>query len=461
MKSYSLKWRLVSTLLIVFILLWSMVFFWLYYDLQKRLQQTLDERLSASAHMVVRLIRHLPIHDLPDVLASVNAENSNQNLIACEVSFFSSHVSTEQKVIARTQDAPENLSTQNTGFSTWQDHGVEWRSYTLKKGQIQVVSAEKLELRSSLLTQILKSVLIPLIFTLILCVFLILWIIKIEFEPLDQIAQQITEKKQHLSDATIYLRSLETQNIPHEIQPFVESLIELIQNLHHSLENEKSFSAFAAHELRSPLTAIKTNVQLSLLMLKQPHFTTEKLVQNLEQAESSIQRYQQLLEQLLLLSKTELHMQHSSENSAIAAILQQVITELAQYYPEQTQLLQINWASLTSLQLPASTVYIVLKNLIENAYLHAHSTATIQIFMQQDALIIQDQGVGLDDADLQLLTKRFWRKSAQNTGHGLGLSLVDVLLNKHAYQIQFMHHVPHGLKVVISKISCFDKDFYL
>lgn len=452
MKSYSLKWRLVSTLLIVFILLWSMVFFWLYYDLQKRLQHTLDERLSASAHMVARLIQHLPVEDLPNMLESVNAETAAQNLIACEVSFFSSQISSHQKVIARTQDAPENLSTQNTGFSTWQYHGVEWRSYTLKKGQIQVVSAEKLELRASLLTQILKSVLIPLIFTLILCVFLILWIIKIEFEPLDQIAQHITEKKQHLSDATTYLRSLETQNIPHEIQPFVESLIALIQNLHHSLENEKSFSAFAAHELRSPLTAIKTNVQLSLLMLKQPHLKADKLTQNLEQAESSIQRYQQLLEQLLLLSKTELHTQQHLEHSAIGRILQQVITELTHHPAAQTQLLQIDWESLTSLQLPASTIYMVLKNLIENAYLHAHSNTVIQIFMQHETLIIQDQGVGLNDAELNLLTKRFWRKSAQNTGHGLGLSLVSVLLNKHAYQIEFMHNIPTGLKVVISKI---------
>ena len=113
---------------------------------------------------------------------------------------------------------------------------------------------------------------------------------------------------------------------------------------------------------------------------------------------------------------------------------------------------EIDWESLTSLQLPASTIYMVLKNLIENAYLHAHSNTVIQIFMQYETLIIQDQGVGLNDAELNLLTKRFWRKSAQNTGHGLGLSLVSVLLNKHAYQIEFMHNIPTGLKVVISKI---------
>ncbi|NNP71727.1 two-component sensor histidine kinase [Acinetobacter defluvii] len=451
MKSYSLKWRLVSTLLVIFILLWSMVFCWLYYDLQKQLQQTLDERLSASAHMVYRLIRHLPVHDLPDVLESVNAENANQNLIACEVSFFSSHISTDQKVIARTQDAPDNLSNQNTGFSTWLDHGIEWRSYTLKKGQIQVVSAEKLELRSTLLAQILKSVLIPLIFTLILCVFLILWIIRVEFQPLDQMAQHVTEKKQSLSEAASYLLALKTQNIPTEIQPFVDSLIELIQNLHESLENEKSFSAFAAHELRSPLTAIKTNVQLSLLMLQQSDEQHDKLTLNLQQADQSIQRYQQLLEQLLLLSKTELHNTVHCENADVAEVLKQAIQELKHTYSIENTCLQIDWNSLSTLKLPASTLYIILKNLIENVFLHAQSYTTIEVFMQNNHLIIQDNGVGLNATDLQLLTKRFWRKSAQNTGHGLGLALVNILLNKNAHNITFEHNFPHGLKAIISE----------
>ena len=55
-KSHSLKWRLVSSLLAVMIGLWSVVFVWLYIDLQKRLQETLDQRLHASAQMVARLI---------------------------------------------------------------------------------------------------------------------------------------------------------------------------------------------------------------------------------------------------------------------------------------------------------------------------------------------------------------------------------------------------------------------
>ncbi|APR71595.1 MULTISPECIES: ATP-binding protein [Acinetobacter] len=454
MKSYSLKWRLVSTILAVFVILWSLVFCWLYFELEKRLQNTLDERLSASAHMVARLIQQLPVDEIANTVNAVQQDRNTPNLIACQVSLFSSNISANHQVIAKTLGSPESLSTRKIGLSTWSENGVEWRSYVLQKGQIQVVAAEKLQLRYSLLKQILQSVLIPLIITLILCVFLILWIIRVEFQPLDQIAQHLSHKKQHFSDAATYLLELKTQNIPKEIQPFVDGLLELIHNLHQSLENEKSFSAFAAHELRSPLTAIKTHVQLSQLMLSQTGSTQGKIDFNLKQAEASIQRYEQLLEQLLLLSKTEIQTQHPSmETTDVAQTLQQVISELEQKYSDLPENLDIDWESISTIGLPHPTLEIVLKNLIENAYLHAQSTTPIQVYMDKGYLMVVDTGDGLTDAELALLTQRFWRKSSQNAGHGLGLALVKLLLEQHGFSIQFSHHSPRGLKVSITSIS--------
>lgn len=452
MKSYSLKWRLVSTILVVFIILWSLVFCWLYFELEKRLQNTLDERLSASAHMVVRLIQQLPVDEIANTVNAVQEDHSTQNLIACQVSLFSSNVSANHQVIAKTQGSPENLSTRKIGLSTWSEDGVEWRSYVLQKGEIQVVAAERLQLRYSLLKQILQSVLIPLIITLILCVFLILWIIRVEFQPLDQIAQHLSHKKQHLSDAATYLLELKTQNIPKEIQPFVDGLLELIQNLHQSLENEKCFSAFAAHELRSPLTAIKTHVQLSQLMLSPTEPAQGKIDFNLKQAEANIQRYEQLLEQLLLLSKTEIQPQYSSiESTEVTPTLQQVIAELEQKYSNISKHLNIDWESLSSINLPYTALAIVLKNLIDNAYLHAQSTTPIQVYMNKGDLIVADTGQGLTNTELSLLTKRFWRKSSQKDGYGLGLSLVKSILEKYSHVIYFEKNSFTGLKVIIKQ----------
>ncbi len=448
MKNYSLKWRLVTTISLVFILLWSLVFYWLYVDLEKRLQNTLDERLSASAQMVAHLIQQLPVDQIMNSLDSVQQKHNPQNLIVCEVSLFSYNRAEDHQVLVRTQGSP-SLNSRTVGFSTWQENGIDWRSYVLQKGQIRVVTAEKLQLRYSLLTQILHSVLIPLMLTLILCILLILWIIRVEFKPLDQIAQRL-RKKEQFSIAANHLLDLNTQNIPNEIQPFVDSILELIQNLHQSLENEKSFSAFAAHELRSPLTAIKTHVQLSKLMLTQSSSEQYKLLDNLEKAETSILRYEQLLEQLLLLSKTENQAQSSIGIVDVTRCLTQVLNELEKKYHHLSQQLFIDWNSLSPIPLPSETLSIVLKNLIENAYLHAQTP--IHIYMQNNQLVITDTGNGLTDNELSLLTQRFWRKSSQNDGHGLGLSLVKLLLDQYEFKITFSHNSPSGLKVIISMI---------
>src|SRR5690554_6051455 len=102
MQNYSLKWRLVSMFMVVFLSLWSLVFCWLYYDLQQRLQDTLDQRLFASAQMVARLIQHLPLQEInPDSLKQVAEQYHAQNLIACEVSVFSSDITLGPYVVAR------------------------------------------------------------------------------------------------------------------------------------------------------------------------------------------------------------------------------------------------------------------------------------------------------------------------------------------------------------------------
>lgn len=70
--------------------------------------------------------------------------------------------------------------------------------------------------------------------------------------------------------------------------------------------------------------------------------------------------------------------------------------------------------------------------------------------MLHEVLIIHDDGQNLKIEDMQYLGQRFWRKSAQQNGHGLGLSLVKTVLNKYGYQIQFTAAQPQGLSIHIS-----------
>ena len=449
-KRNSLKWRLVSSLLALMICLWSMVFAWLYIDLQKRLQDTLDQRLLASAQMVARLIQQLPIQNLDDQVLEKQHSADQEQLIACEVSLFSSDIRVGHQIIAKTRGAPADLSQQTAGFSTWQQGETEWRSYVLRRGDIQVVAAERMFLRESLLKQILQSVLIPLILSLLLCIALIILIIRREFKTLDDLAIFLSQPNLSLTHASQYLDTLNAENLPSEVQPFAQNSKLLVHKLHQSLENEKVFSAYAAHELRSPLTAIKTRVQLAQLIAQQDG--SARLQDSLDQANQSIRRYAELLEQLLMLSNTDQALEYQSSKIDIEPVINKVVADLEHIYPEAKQRIHIEQQSLTQIPLPEFALYTVLKNIFENALLHAPA-AQIKIYMQGHQLIIADDGKTLSTEDIQFLGQRFWRKSAQQKGHGLGLSLVKIMLSKYSCALSFKANAPSGLQVIIAPFS--------
>ncbi|OTG67648.1 sensor histidine kinase [Acinetobacter silvestris] len=447
MKNYSLKSRLVLSIACTFVAVWIVAFAWLYLNLEKKMNETLDERLSASAHTVARLLSQFPAQQLIQTAKPLVDELNQQNLIACEVSFFSSDVVINQKVVARTNGAPIGLVNREVGFSTWKEHGVEWRSYVFKKGQLQVVSAEKVQLRDSLLTEILKSILYPLLLTLILCITLILWIIKVEFRPIEKITGLLIHDKNQPNNILENLSEFDLDTIPKEIQPFIENILELVSRLYESLENEKSFSAYAAHELRSPLTAIKTNVQLSKMIAEQSEHSD--LVDILFDAEQSISRYQNLLEQLLILSQSEQQQRISAEIIDLKVLLNDVIDQLKSIEPDIERRLDIDWNSFTAIRMSYYALAMVLTNIIENSLKHAQTDLKIAIYMQNNQLFIQDFGVGLSPTELELAGKRFWRKTALENGHGLGLALCQILLQQYGYQFNLESKNGHGLTVII------------
>ena len=100
------------------------------------------------------------------------------------------------------------------------------------------------------------------------------------------------------------------------------------------------------------------------------------------------------------------------------------------------------------LALPEFVLYAVVKNLLENALLHANADV-IEVSMQENTFCIQDNGTHLNAEDILYLGQRFWRKSAQQKGHGLGLSLVKMMLQQYAYAVQFEPNLPTGLKITV------------
>jgi len=233
--------------------------------------------------------------------------------------------------------------------------------------------------------------------------------------------------------------------MPSELQPLLETQNQLFVRIAQTIERERRLTDDAAHELRSPLTAIKTHLQVARM--------TEGTVreQALEHAEQGADRMHRTLEQLLMLARVEGSLsfddgvQCSAEQVARQAVQdagggdnRRIVLNLP---PEAAQVY---------LSMPAPLAVAALRNLLDNALRHGGDDAVeleVQAVEGQVGFMVRDHGPGIAEADLGHLTERFWRHG-QSSGCGLGLAIVQAIVQRCAGSLKFDSR-SDGLRVVL------------
>lgn len=212
-----------------------------------------------------------------------------------------------------------------------------------------------------------------------------------------------------------------------------------LRPIEEAMEAQSQFVSDASHELRTPLTAIKTSNEVAL---RKPKLTLTEAKEIISQNTDDITKLQSLTEALLSLAQNGRHPAPSasiSVQSVVSEALSQVVSAA------QSKKLKIDDKSpnLAVLADQASLVQVIV-NLLDNAIKYSEPNKTISIDGgQQDHhgyISITDQGVGVSDADLPHIFKRFYRtdrsrsKEKQN-GYGLGLAIADQLIRQHGGEI--------------------------
>ncbi|MDR5891365.1 ATP-binding protein [Halomonas mongoliensis] len=426
----SLRTRLLLTLGLTLALLWGLAAAWLMRDLEEQFVATLDQRLAQSARMVAGLMAQLP--------EEVWLEADRRALsippiegLACQVH------SPRGEIMARTHtDLETILAPGERGHAFREEGGVTWRVFTYERGGLTITTADRMDERNQLLADVFKVAVVPFAVAL-LGSMAALWLGVVRgLAPLSRLRQSLARRH---PDA---LAPVATYGVPMEIKPLIETLNGLLARIQQAIVREQRFTNDAAHELKTPLTVIKTHLQVA------GRVEGEAARRSLAHAEEGVGRLSRILDQLLMLARVEGRVAfEDGERTRVADVVELALRDTGAD-PQRFELPE-RWPE-AELALPRELAVTALRNLVDNALRHGGaSRVTLQGELDSAAgeftFRVRDRGPGVDEKALEQMSRRFWRASKQQ-GSGLGLAIVVAIAERFAGRLAYVRPEGDGLE---------------
>jgi two-component system sensor histidine kinase QseC len=233
------------------------------------------------------------------------------------------------------------------------------------------------------------------------------------------------------------LESIELGDMPTEIEPVVHSLNALFERIEAMVASERRFTADAAHELRTPIAAIRTQAQVALGAVHDSAQRDHALNYTL----AGCDRASHLVEQLLVLSRLESSSTGAPSGSVdVSAIAQRVAADLALTAMDRDQVLELDAPKPCVIKADDMLTSVLVRNLLDNAMRYSPDGAKVALSVSANShhitLRVDDSGPGLSEAEIARLGERFYRVlGTAQTGSGLGWSIVRRIATVYQAQV--------------------------
>lgn len=339
----------------------------------------------------------------------------------------------------------------------------DWRlfyvhdDYANNKAGRVIAVGQNLKSRRELIINAITVQLLPVLLGLLTFIGLVIWAVRQGFAPLRQISDELSARD--LSDN----RPIQADT-PKEVQTLVNALNSLFIKVAETLEREQRFTADASHELRSPLTAIKLQIDLlKQQLLQYPDNENEtQIFYHVQKISDGIDRANHLVEQLLTLAKLAPQQQLPEDQLQPAdwiALTDEVLAEVNRSAREKFIQLKRHINSpdihlILPIDINPTLFKIMLRNLLDNAIRYCPEHSTVEIQLNPDSIVIRDNGLGVTPENLTKISERFYRPAGQSQlGSGLGLSIVHQIAALHQLSVHFANRpAPEsGLVVTLKK----------
>ncbi|HWG71810.1 MAG TPA: ATP-binding protein [Steroidobacteraceae bacterium] len=330
------------------------------------------------------------------------------------------------------------------GYADMSLQGKPWRAYGLQTGDGVIQIAQPVQVRERLARAAALRVVIPLLLLLPIMVASVAWIVRRGLLPLRAVTAEVQRRDVQS------LAPLAAAELPLELAPLVGELNRLLARLQQAFAVQRAFIADAAHELRSPLTALR--LQLQLLDRSPDEASRREARTNLG---SAVERAIHLVEQLLTLARSDpQEVPANFESLDLAAVAAQGIADTHALAADRGIDLSLGGES-AWVRGDAEALRALARNLIDNAVRYTPAGGTVQVQCRTTAreaqLVVDDSGPGIPAADRVRVFDRFHRQpGGQEIGTGLGLAIVKAIAARHGASVALGDAPTGGLEVTVS-----------
>jgi two-component system sensor histidine kinase QseC len=354
------------------------------------------------------------------------------------------------QLIFQSVNSPTTPITEALGFSQHTDtSGKVWRDYSIwdASHQLRAIVSEGNDDRMQLVRSIAIRSVNPILLGMPIFILLIWLSVRSGMGPLTDLGRAIARR-----DASSLIL-IDSSKSPRELQPIVLALNSLIERMKQALEYERRFNANAAHELNTPLAAIKAHQYIAL------HASNESERRHaLEMAQAGTVRSIRLVDQMLAMARID-HRQSQADQSSVnlCDLAQDVCAELSPLALRRHQTLEFVHANAPMLMTGnPDLLHRLVANLVDNAIRYTSEGGHIRVEVACTPtdlrLTVQDDGPGIPAEHLDRIFDRYYRLADQSVhGTGLGLAICRTIADIHQAKISLTQGTDgRGLVVVIS-----------
>jgi two-component system sensor histidine kinase QseC len=423
MRPFSLRRRLLALLLGGVAAVWLAMLAASYFELREEVDELTDARMVQSARTLLLLDPerlHLFSEDQGD------DEEHDEHMRHVDFALWRS----DGTLLLRSPGAPQAAFDAHAGYAAWRDTAGAWRSYALydRRHEFQVRVFEPASLRSGLAGKLTRRMAQMLLLALPVLAFFI-WIATGRgLKPLATISRAIG------SLGADNLQPVPVEHVPVEVQSLVDSLNKLLARLSESIDRERSFTADAAHELRTPLAAIKVQAEVALAAQDEAQRSIA-----IRQVITGVQRTTHLVQQLLLLARVDHAEVSPTQQADLGNIAVDSAARFADAAAQRGIVFDVEVEPGCSVHGDPAALSAMVDNLLDNAVKYGRDESKeagkveVRVVREsgQVCLAVMDDGPGVAEQDRPRLADRFYRVAGNRaSGSGLGLSIVDRIVKR-------------------------------